>query len=84
MTAIANEIKQEVVEKVKQGESVTDLSQQYGISNKTIYNWLKRRAESNISVLEYNKLKRENTLLKEIIGGLTIELEKTKKKTGIK
>lgn len=84
MTGIADEVKQEVVEKVKQGESVTDLAQQYGISNKTIYNWLKRKAESNISVLEYNKLKRENTLLKEIIGGLTIELEKTKKKTGIK
>jgi len=84
MTGIADEVKQEVVEKVKQGESVTDLAQQYGISNKTIYNWLKRKAESNISVLEHNKLKRENTLLKEIIGGLTIELEKTKKKTGIK
>jgi transposase-like protein len=84
MAVIANEVKKEIVEKVKQGEPVVTLADQYGVSDRSIYAWLKRKASGNISVLEHNKLKRENTLLKEIIGGLTIELEKTKKKTRVK
>ncbi|MBU1085840.1 MAG: transposase [Candidatus Beckwithbacteria bacterium] len=84
MAVIANEVKKEIVEKVKQGEPVATLATQYGVSDRSIYAWLKRKASGNISVLEHNKLKRENTLLKEIIGALTIELEKTKKKTGFK
>lgn len=82
MAVIANEVKKEIVEKVKQGEPVLKLAEHYGVSDRSIYTWLKRKAAGSISVLEHNKLKRENTLLKEIIGALTIELEKTKKKTG--
>jgi len=84
MAVIANEVKKEIVEKVKQGEPVATLANQYGVSDRSIYAWLKRKASGSISVLEHNKLKRENTLLKETIGALTIELEKTKKKTGIR
>ena len=80
MPVIANEVKKEIVEKVKQGEPVLKLAEQYGVSDRSIYAWLKRKASGNISVLEHNKLKRENTLLKEIVGVLTIELEKLKKK----
>ena len=36
------------------------LAEQYGISDKTIYAWLRRSTgEEIISVLKYNKLKRE-------------------------
>ena len=84
MAVIANEVKKEIVEKVKLGEPVLKLAEHYGVSDRSIYTWLKRKASGSISVLEHNKLKRENTLLKEIIGALTIELEKTKKKTGTK
>jgi hypothetical protein len=45
---------------------------------------LKKKAVGNVSLLDYNKLKKENQLLKEIIGALTIETEKFKKKTGNK
>lgn len=80
MTAIAKEVRQEILEKVKKGEKVTGLAEQYGVSDRTIYSWLKGKALSNVSLLEHNKLKRENQLLKEIIGALTIEVEKLKKK----
>jgi len=50
------------------------------VSDRTIYGWLRGKALSTVSLLEYNKLKRENQLLKEIIGALTIEVEKLKKK----
>lgn len=80
MTAIAKEVKEEVLEKVKKGEKVVQLAEQYGVSDRTIYGWLRGKALSNVSLLEHNKLKRENQLLKEIIGALTIEVEKLKKK----
>ena len=84
MTAISSEINEEVILKVKSGIPVKKIAKDYGISDRTIYGWLKKKAVSSISVLEFNKLKKENTLLKEIIGALTIEVEKLKKKTGNK
>jgi uncharacterized protein YjcR len=80
MTAIAKEVKEEILDKVKKGEKVVQLAEQYGVSDRTIYAWLKGKALSNVSLLQHNKIKRENQLLKEIIGALTIEIEKLKKK----
>lgn len=80
MAAIASEVRQEILEKVKSGKPVLELASQYGVSDRTIYSWLKKKAIGNVSVLEYNKLKRENQMLKEIVGVLTVELEKVKKK----
>lgn len=80
MPGIANEVKEEILAKVRAGEKVTVLAEQYGISTKTIYNWLRSKVTGAVSMVEHNKLKRENTQLKQIIGVLTLELEKTKKK----
>ena len=81
MAGISKEVKDEVIEKVKGGERVAELSENYRISTKTIYYWLRKKSEGAISVIEYNRLKRENRELKEIIGALTVQLEKEKKKT---
>lgn len=80
MAGIAGEVKAEIIAKVKAGEKVAVLSKQYGVSEVTIYSWLKQKVEGTVSVLEHTKLKKENGWLKEIIGVLTLELEKTKKK----
>lgn len=80
MAAIASEVKQEILDKIKAGEPVSEIASKYGISSRTVYSWLRKKAESNISILEFNKLKRENQILKEIVGALTVELEKLKKK----
>jgi len=37
MPAINNEVKKEIIDKVKSGEKVNDLASQYGVSNRTIY-----------------------------------------------
>lgn len=79
-SAIAPEVKQEILEKVKKGEKVPVLSKQYGVSEHTIYYWLRMKAIGTVSLLEFNKLKKENQQLKEIIGIITFELEKSKKK----
>jgi transposase-like protein len=80
--AIAKEVKEEILGKVKAGESVSSLSGAYGVSDKTIYNWLRGNITRNVSWMEHTKLKKENQQLKEIIGVLSLELEKVKKKTG--
>jgi transposase-like protein len=77
---IPKEIREEVLSKARSGEKVSDLADRYGISTKTIYNWLtKDSGEEVISVLKYNKLKRENEELKRIIGKLTLEMSWGKK-----
>jgi hypothetical protein len=56
------------------------LSTQYGINTKTIYYWLRSdTGEEVVSVLKYNKLKRECEELKRLIGELTLDLSLGKK-----
>lgn len=72
---IPKEIKQEIVGKVKLGEKVTDLSRQYGISDNTIYTWLhKETGDQLVSIVQYNKLKRENEELKRLLGEISLKL----------
>ena len=78
---IAKEIKDEIINKLKhEGRSVAELAIQYGISNRTIYSWLGTKAKGVVSLLEHNKLKKENDQLKQIIGDLTIKMSVEAKK----
>jgi len=77
---IAKETKEEVLVKAGAGEKVASLAKQYGISDRTIYGWLhKETGEDVISILKYNKLKRENQELKKLIGELSLSLSLGKK-----
>lgn len=77
---IPKEIKDEVLGKIKSGEKVAALAEQYGISAKTIYTWLSREAgPDSVSVLKYNKLRRENEELKRLIGELALDVSLGKK-----
>lgn len=77
---IPKEIKEEIITKVQAGERVAELAQQYGVSTKTIYGWLRQdTGEGVVSVLQYNKLKRENEELKRLVGELTLNMHLQKK-----
>ena len=77
---IAKEIREEILSKVKQGKyNVPELAKQYAVSDKTIYTWLRKKGKKEISLVEFNRLKRQNEELKRIIGELTYGLEKKKK-----
>lgn len=77
---IPKEKKDEILAKIKTGEKVVALSTQYGINAKTIYYWLRTdTGEEVVSVLKYNKLKRECEELKRLIGELTLDLSLGKK-----
>ena len=78
---IAKEVKEEVLAKVKASEPAASVAQKFGISAKTIYGWLRWNTVKGVSWLDYAKLKRENQQLKEIIGVLSLEVAKSKKKT---
>jgi len=78
--AIATEVKEEILAKVKAGEPVLGLSKQYGVSDKTIYSWIRNKTTNKTSWLERAKLKKENQQLNEIIGVLSLEVEKSKKR----
>lgn len=80
-TKITAELKDEILGKVKNGESVSSLSRHYDVSDKTIYRWLKEGVHTDVSLYEYTRMRRENQQLKEIVGVLTFEFEKLKKKT---
>jgi transposase-like protein len=82
MHRCTKETKKEILEKVKKGEKVTEVAEQYGISSKTVYAWLQvdTTREESVSVLKYNKLKRENDELKRLIGELTYNLSHGEKK----
>lgn len=77
---IPKEKKEEILAKVKAGEKVMALATQYGISSKTIYYWLRAdTGEEVVSVLKYNKLKRENEGLKRLLGEVTLTMSLGKK-----
>lgn len=77
---VNKEIREEIIRKVQTGERVADLAAQYAVSTKTIYGWLRQDSgEGVVSVLEYNKIKRENEELKRLIGELTLNMHLQKK-----
>ena len=77
---VSKPIKEEILRKVQAGERVAELAEQYAVSTKTIYAWLRQDSgEGVVSVLDYNKLKRENEELKRLIGELTLDMHLQKK-----
>lgn len=77
---VATEVKEEILGKVKAGETVSSLAKLYGVSDKAIYNWIGGKTTNKVSWLEFAKLRNENKQLKEIIGVLSLEVEKSKKR----
>ncbi len=77
---IAKEIKEQILFRIKnEGVSGAQAARDAGVSSKTVYGWLARASLNNVSILELNRLKRENEGLCKIIGKLSLELDKIKK-----
>jgi transposase-like protein len=78
---ISKEIKEQILKRIKNdGVTVADAAVEHGISTKTIYNWMRAKGVESTNVLEISRLKRENKELLEIIGRLTHDLKRSKKK----
>lgn len=77
---ISADVKGQILERVKEGLPIAQIAQEHGISNRTIYGWLSKGATASPTWIEYNKLKRENQALKELIGHITYEKSMAQKK----
>lgn len=77
---IPKEIKEQIIKRIKEeGASVSQVSKDHGISNKTIYHWLNNELVKIPSYREFAHLKKQNTDLLTLIGQLTVEVKKLKK-----
>lgn len=75
------DVKRQILDRVKEGGvPISQIAEEHGISNRTIYGWLSKGASATPSWLELNKLKRENAALKELLGRVMLEIELSKKK----
>jgi len=72
---ISKEIKEQILGRIKNdGVSVSEAAEDHGVSVQTIYKWLGATARSSVSLLEHNKLKKENERLKQLLGEITLKL----------
>lgn len=80
-TPIAPEIRAKILSAIKDdGVSITEAAQTYNLHHDTIRKWLKGTADNAAtSSSELSRLRRENQVLKEIIGTLILERESAKK-----
>jgi transposase-like protein len=77
---IAPEIKEQIINRIKNdGISITEAAKEHGISITTIYAWLGTSAKG-VSIIEHNRVKKENSLLKALIGELTFKLSSGEKR----
>ncbi len=75
------QIKAEILTKIRdEGMRVVEVAEQYGVSSKTIYTWLRSNVlNSNTSlILQLNRLKKENEQLYNLLGRATAELKRPK------
>lgn len=79
--SVPADVKRQILDRVKEGgASISQIAEEHGLSNRTIYGWLSKGASSAPSWLELNKLKKENAALKELLGKVMLEVEISKKK----
>lgn len=84
-TPTSKEVTAEITEKIKSGKlTVSAAAKEYGLADNTIYAWFGTRATGEPGTLELARLKRENLSLARLVGMLTLEVEKTKKKNHLR
>ncbi len=78
---ISSEIKDQILNRIKhEGISVAAASAEHGVKANTVYTWLGAKAKGSVSLLEYNRLKKENEQLKQLVGEVTLKLSAQEKR----
>jgi len=75
------ELKQRILDEVMKGRRVADVASEYGVSLQIIYQWLKSTSNSFKYQKRLREVEKENRELKEMLGNLSLFLERTKKKS---
>ncbi len=77
------EIKAAILARVRSGkESISELASEYGVGRSTIGGWLERevKAAPATTLTELVQLRKENAELYQLIGRITLEMDRTKKR----
>jgi len=79
---IAPDVKEQIIKRIRDdGIPVVQAAQEHGISANTIYAWLSAKLSDQPTISDVRKLKKENRLLTELVGELTIKLSNAQKKS---
>jgi transposase-like protein len=79
---IAPEIKEQILKRIKDdGIPVAQAAKDHGVHEATIYGWLSTGVAAIPTLRELRLLKKENTMLKELVGELTVKLSHAQKKS---
>lgn len=71
-----------VLEDIKNGMKVSEAAKVHGVTDNTIYAWLKAQADNTgTSSLEVAKLRRENQELKKLVGLFALDKKRAEKNT---
>lgn len=82
--SLTRDQKQEIIARIKdKGEKVSDLSKEYGVVTKTIYNLLKKQLNQPNIALELSKVRRERDVLLQMVGQFVLD-DKARKKNSTK
>lgn len=77
---VASEIKEQILHRIRsEGISAVKAAQEHGVSVKSVYYWMRKKIDMPASVLQINKLKRENEELQRLLGKAMVEIERSKK-----
>lgn len=78
---VAPEVKAQIISRIKNdGVTVTQAAKDHGVSTASIYAWLGKKADGGPSVLEIAKLRKENAILLQLVGEITLKLSESQKK----
>ena len=79
---ISFEVKEQIIKRIKDdGISVADAAREHGIHEATIYKWFRGEVSSQPTLRELTKLQKENKMLMELVGELTVKLSCAQKKS---
>lgn len=78
---VAPEVKAQIINRIKNdGVSVAQAAADHGVSTASIYTWLGKKVQGGPSVLEIAKLRKENAMLYQLVGEITLKLSESQKK----
>jgi len=79
---IAPDIKAQILKRIQEdGIPVAQAAKEHGVHEATVYNWLKAKVSPGSPTLrELNVLRKENAMLKTLVGEMTVTLSRSQKK----
>ena len=78
---IAPDLKEQIINRIKNdGITVMQAAKDHGIAEGTIYAWIAKKVDSQPTIAENIKLKREVDQLLKLVGEMTLKLSETQKK----